>query len=87
MLSYLTQSILPAIQMAVHQCTRFSVNPIQSHELAGIRIIKYLIQDPDRGIIHHVDKSKCLEVYVDADFAGAWTQADADNADNVYSGT
>ena len=71
--------------MAVHQCARFSVNPMQSHKLAVIRIIKYLIQDPDQGIVYHVDKSKGLEVYVHIDFAGAWTQADADNADNVYS--
>jgi hypothetical protein len=30
-----------------------------------------------------IDKSKGIEVYIDADFAGGWSSADADNADNV----
>ncbi len=30
---------------------------------------------------------KGIEVYVDADFAGGWTSADADSADNVLSRT
>jgi hypothetical protein len=34
-----------------------------------------------------VDKSKGLEVYVDADFAGGWSVADSENADNVLSRT
>ena len=34
-----------------------------------------------------MDKSKGLEVYVDADFAGAWNTADSENADNVLSRT
>lgn len=38
-------------------------------------------------MIYTVDKSKGLEVYVDADFAGGWNAADADNVDNVLSRT
>jgi hypothetical protein len=34
-----------------------------------------------------VDKSKGLEVYADADFAGGWSGADSENADNVLSRT
>ena len=87
MLSYLTNSVRPEIQMAVHQTARFSVNPMRSHELAIMRIGRYLVENVDKGIIYKVDKSKGLEVYVDADFAGAWNAADAENADNVLSRT
>jgi hypothetical protein len=85
MLSYLGNSVRPELQMAVHQCARFSVNPMRSHELAIMRIGRYLCDNCDRGIIYKVDKKKGLEVYVDADFAGGWSSADADNADNVLS--
>jgi hypothetical protein len=73
--------------MAVHQTARFSVNPMRSHELAIMRIGRYLCNDCERGIIYKVDKSKGIEVYVDADFAGGWSSADADNADNLLSRT
>ncbi len=39
------------------------------------------------GIIYKPDKSKGLECYVDANFAGGWSQANAKNADNVLSQT
>ena len=73
--------------MAVHQTFRFSMNPMRSHELAIIRIVQYLVDNPDRGVIYTVDKSRGLEVYVDADFAGGWDTADSTNADNVISRT
>ena len=87
MLSYYCNSVRPDIQMAVHQTARFSVNPMRSHELAIMRIGRYLVDTADKGIRYNVDKSKGLEVYVDADFAGAWNAADSDNADNVLSRT
>ena len=87
MLSYLANSVRPEIQMAVHQTARFSMNPMRSHELAIMRIGRYLVDNPDRGMIYTVDKSKGLEVYVDADFAGCWSSADSSNADNVLSRT
>ena len=87
MLSYLCNSVRPEIQMAVHQTARFSVNPMRSHELAINRIGRYLVDNPDRGMVYNVDKTKGLEVYVDADFAGGWSAADANSADNVLSRT
>ncbi len=87
MLSYLSNSVRPEIQMAVHQTARFSVNPMQSHKLAIMRIGRYLVDNPDRGIQYKIDKSNGLEVYVDADFAGGWSAADLENADNVLSRT
>ena len=69
MLSYLANSVSPDIKMDVHQTARFSMNPMISHELAIMRIGRYVIDNPDRGVIYTVDRSRCLEVYVDAEFA------------------
>jgi hypothetical protein len=87
MLSYLGNSVRPEIQMAVHQTARFLVNPMRSHKLANMRIGRYLCNNCKRGIIYKADKSKGIKVYVDADFAGGWSSADAENADNVLSRT
>ena len=71
--------------MAVHQTARFLISPMRLHKLAIMRIGRYLLNSPDKGIVYKVDKTKGIEVYVDADFAGNWANADADNADNVLS--
>ena len=47
----------------------------------------YLLDTKKWGIIYKPDKTKGLECYIDADFAGTWSQADADNAENVLSCT
>ena len=73
--------------MAVHQCARFNANPKLNHEKAVKRIVKYLKDNSDRGMIYTVNKERGLECFVDADFAGNWDQADSENADNVFSRT
>ena len=73
--------------MAVHQAARFCIDPKLSHERAIKRIGRYLLGCKDKGIIFKPDISKGVECYVDADFAGGWPQADADNADCVLSRT
>ena len=50
-----------------------------------MRIGRYLLDMRKHGIIYMPDKSKGLECYVDANFAGGWSQADAKNTDNVLS--
>ena len=60
MLIYLANSVIPDIQMAVHQKARFSTNPMRIHELAIMRIGRYLINNPNRGVIYTVDKSRVL---------------------------
>jgi hypothetical protein len=87
MLGYLQSNTRPEISMAVHQCARFSNDPKLSHEKAIKRIAKYLLSSPTRGLVYKPDPSLGLECYVDADFAGGWNQADADNADNLMSRT
>ena len=73
--------------MAVHQTACFLINPMRLHELAIMRIGRYLVNNPYKGIVYKVDKSKGLEVYVNSDFAGNWVNVDANNADSVLSRT
>jgi hypothetical protein len=87
MLGYLQGSTRPDISMAVHQCARFNNDPKMSHERAIMHICRYLKDTSDRGVIYRPDKTKGLECYVDADFAGGWNLADADSAENVLSRT
>jgi hypothetical protein len=87
MYQYLQANSRPEISMAVHQTARFCNQPMRCHERAIMRLGRYLLHTKDRGIIFSPDKSKGLECYVDADFAGGWSQADANDADNVMSRT
>ncbi len=87
MLTYLTGSVHPDIAMVVHQCAKFSTNPMHSHEQAVMRIGRYLLSTREKGMIYKPDLTKGIEVYVDADFAGGWDPADSMNADNIYSRT
>jgi hypothetical protein len=87
MLTYITGSIRPDIAMVVHQCARFSTNPMRSHEQAVMRIGRYLLSTRKKGMIYKPDSTKGIEVYVDADFAEGWDPADSMNADNIYSRT
>ena len=64
--------IRPDITFAVQQCTRFCNEPKQEHEEAVKCICPYLLKANDKGLIFHPDKTRGLECYVDADFAGSW---------------
>ena len=57
------------------------------HERAIHRIGKYLLGNKERGIIYNPKHERGIECFVDADFAGSWTQADSKNAENVLSQT
>ena len=37
-----------------------------------------------RGVVYRTDIEKCIECYVDANFAGGWDQADADNVEKYH---
>ena len=69
MIGYLQQSTRPEISMASHQCARFVNQPMRSHKRAIIRIICYLKNTKDKGIIFEPDPKLGLECFVDADFA------------------
>ena len=56
MLRYLSNSVRPEIQMAFHQTACFSINLMKSHELAIVRIGRYLVDNPYRRLIYTMDK-------------------------------
>jgi hypothetical protein len=87
MLGYLQGCTRPDISMAVHQCARFNAYPMLCHEKAVKRIARYLLSSSDKGIHYKPDKSRGLEVYVDADFAGGWSSGDYHNPECVLSRT
>ena len=87
MMTYLQATTRPDIAMAVHQCARFSIKPMLSHERAVRRIGRYLLGNKDKGIIFKPNMEKGLECYVDADFAGGWSKEDVDQPDTVLSRT
>lgn len=51
MLLYLSGHSRPDIAFAVHQCARYTFNPTRRHELALIRIGRYLKGTKDKGLI------------------------------------
>ena len=85
-LSYLAATARPEIQFAVHQCARFSQDPKMVHEKAVKRIVRYLKRTPDKGLILSVDKTKGIECYVDADFAGGFSKPNATNPRDCLPG-
>ena len=87
MLGYLSGNTRPYILMAVHQCARFNNFPHLSHENAVKRIGKYLRGSATRGILFKPDKSKGIECFVDADFAGSWQIEDSQDPMSAMSRT
>ena len=87
MLTYLQGTSRPDISMPVHQCARFSGNPKRSHEKAVIKVIRYLINTRDKGLILNPDKNRGIECYVDASFAPGWRTEDANTSSNLLSRT
>ena len=87
MMTYLQGNSRPEMSMAVHQTAHFCNNPMQSHEKAIKRLGRYSSNTRKEGIVYSPNTSKGLECDVDADFAGGWKEADADDVDNVTSRT
>ena len=91
MLNFLVNCTHPEMAFAVHQCARFCHDPKYSHEQAVKRIIRYLISTTqgsrNQGIMFTPDKSKSMDVYVDASFAGEWNTEWSDEASSVMSRT
>ena len=72
-LSYIQAMVRPDITFAVQQCARFCNDPSTNHEEAVKRICRYLLRTRDKGLTLKPIKTKGLECYVDADWAGSWT--------------
>lgn len=87
MLNYLAASTRPDILYAVHQCARFSADPKLCHQRAVKRIIRYFKGTADKGIILTPDKTKGIQCFVSADFAGSYCNDTIDGHISVYSRT
>ena len=71
-LNFLEKSTRADLAYSVHQCARFCADPKGEHGKAVKWIGRYLLGTRTKGIIMTPDPTKGLEVFVDADFAGAW---------------
>jgi hypothetical protein len=78
MLMYLAGNAHPEICFAVHQCTRFTHSPRQTHSEAVKRIARYLkgILQREDGMMFKPTTELSLDCWVDADFAGLWGYED-----------
>lgn len=72
MLLYLTGHSRPDIAFAVHQCARYTFAPKRKHELALIRIGRYLKGTASEGLVMRPTDTPRLDCYPDADFAGLY---------------
>ena len=73
--------------MAVHQCAQFCLDPKLCHKQALKQILQYLKKMQEEGLLLKADCSLGLECYVDADFAGTFNKADAENPRDCFSCT
>jgi hypothetical protein len=71
-LNYLEKSSQGELAYAVHQCARFCLDPKKEHGAAVKWIGRYLLGTQDKGYYIKNDLTRGLEVYSDADFAGAY---------------
>ena len=55
MLGYLQGTTRPDISMSTHQCARFDNDPHLSHEQAVKRIVRYILDTRDKGMIYRPD--------------------------------
>ena len=96
MLNYLVNCTHPELAFAVHQSARFCNNPKKVHEQAIKRIVRYLRttqadfkgrHKTPLGIFFRPDKTKSIDTYVDASFAGEWNTEWSDEPSSVMSRT
>jgi hypothetical protein len=87
MMLYLSSNSRPDIPFAVNQCAQYSTNSTLKHETAVKRIARYLQQTRTRGMIISPRADLCLDLWVDADFAGLWNHNDAEDPLSVKSRT
>ena len=80
-LNYLEKATRPDISFATHQCTCFAAAPKKSDSRAVRWFGRYLLHTKKKGIRFRADITCCLEVFVDASFAGNWDKKDAQTGD------
>ncbi len=87
-LLYLSGHSRPELAYSVNQCARYMFNPKRSHELALIRIGKYLKGTRTKGLIVKPSGGLLnINAYPDADFAGLYGHESPDDPACVKSRT
>ena len=84
-LNYLEKGSRPDLSYAVHQCARYAAHPKEEHAKAIRRIARYLAGNSDKDTVYRPDKSRGLQVYINADFAGNWDPNDKQSIDTARS--
>jgi hypothetical protein len=84
-LNYLEKSSRSDIAYIIHQLARFSSDPEKEHGQALRWQGRYLKAMRLQGTTLRVDKSKDLEVYVDANFSGNWDPKETQDRDTARS--
>jgi hypothetical protein len=74
---YLSGHSRPDIAFAVHQCDRYTFKPTRRHELALIRIGRYLKGTLDKELVMKPCNEPRIDCYPDADFAGLYGYEDS----------
>ena len=85
MLLFLSNNSRPEIAFSVSQAARYSSNPKKSHGIAVKRIVRYLQDTEDDGLLMKPDTHLAIDAYVDSDFAGTWKTVPSSNPDSVKS--
>jgi len=83
-LNYYEKCSRPLISYQTHLCARFVESPKVEHGEAARWLGRYVRGTEDKEIIYVPDRSRGLEVYVDADFAGNYDYSDT-NVDTARS--
>ena len=84
-LNYLEKGTRADIAYITHQCARFTTCPKTEHGNAIRWLARYLKGTRDKGLILRPNKTKGLEMYVDADFAGNWDPEEYEDPDTARS--
>ena len=87
MLMYLGNNTRPECAYAINVAAQYSIAPKKPHADAIRRIARYLKGTAEEGLIIKPDDDApiTLNCHVDADYAGNWNIADADDPDAVRS--
>ena len=87
MLMFLSANTRPDISFAVHQAARFSHAPRQSHAIAVKRILRYLKETSNKGMLMTPSDEQRVDCYVDSDFAGNFAVENSHDPVSVKSRT
>ena len=66
---FLTNSMRPRVQFAVHQCMLFSIDPNLPYDKPVKLVLKYVKWTAKKVILLKLDTEKRINCYIDSDFA------------------